>query len=379
MNIFKTFASLLFLVSFAFLCGCSQSNEDEVRKAKRFEALKVLPLDTILSRAYKFYEQFQATNDTLLRDSMNDYRDHFFARWKWSSDSLCKMVAPDDSLAAELREIYKVVMEFYTKYHYWLLRDKAQREFLEKKGWEENPDSMRAVREKQNSIKKAMIQDMRNDPVARKKRRKENKDSIRVAQEKKDSIENMAIMGIPIEEAASGLKENPNSMYESVYNSAYFVQATGVFYVDTSASDVNELDNIDRRRIKRDEWKKANVACLDRTPAGQQVLVINKEYGTLLNDFMKTNVHVSYRERYSDTFFLGKYPFWYPVISVVPHHWGDGFHFDSFPSILQAVFNKTHDTVMLNVMESFSSGGYYYLSKKNGKWKFVKYRYGWIM
>jgi len=65
-----------------FLCGCSQSNEDEVRKAKRFEALKGLPLDTVLTRAYKFYEQFQATGDTLSRDSMNDYRDHFFARWK---------------------------------------------------------------------------------------------------------------------------------------------------------------------------------------------------------------------------------------------------------------------------------------------------------
>ena len=43
-----------------FLFGCSRSNEDEVRKAKRFEALKGLPLDTVLTRAYKFYEQFQA-------------------------------------------------------------------------------------------------------------------------------------------------------------------------------------------------------------------------------------------------------------------------------------------------------------------------------
>ena len=47
---------LPFLLIALFLCGCSQSNEDEVRKAKRFEALKGLPLDTVLTRAYKFYE-----------------------------------------------------------------------------------------------------------------------------------------------------------------------------------------------------------------------------------------------------------------------------------------------------------------------------------
>ena len=73
---------LLFLVLAALLCGCSQSNEEGVKSAKRFEELKALPLDTVLSRAFAFYEQYQATNDTLLRDSMNDYKSHFFARWK---------------------------------------------------------------------------------------------------------------------------------------------------------------------------------------------------------------------------------------------------------------------------------------------------------
>ena len=323
-----------------FLGGCSQSNEDEVRKAKRFEALKGLPLDTVLTRAYKFYEQFQATGDTLLRDSMDDYRNHFFARWKLSTDSICATVPADDSLAAELRDIYEVVMEFYTKQAYWRTLEDAQRDSL----------LVRADR-----------------------------DSTRAIREKKDSIENMVIMDISIEEAVSGLRENPNSMYESAYNSAYFVQSIWAVYLDTSVSSMKDMDKIEWYSVKRDEWKKTNVACLSKTPAGQQVLVINKEYGTLLNDFMKTNIHVSRKERYSKKFLLGKSPFWYPIISVVPHHWGDGFHFDSFPSILQAVFNKTHDMVMLNVMESFSSGDYYYFSKSNGKWKFVKYRYGWMM
>ena len=118
------------IVFVALLCGCSQSNEDDVRSAKRFEELKALPLDTVLSRAFAFYEQFQATNDTLLRDSMDDYRNHFFARWKRSTDSLCGTIPADDSLAAELREIYKVAMEFYTKQAYWRTLEDAQRDSL---------------------------------------------------------------------------------------------------------------------------------------------------------------------------------------------------------------------------------------------------------
>ena len=69
---------LSILLMAMFLGGCSQSNEDEVRKAKRFEVLKGLPLDTVLTRAYKFYEQFQATGDTLLRDSMNRLQGSLF-------------------------------------------------------------------------------------------------------------------------------------------------------------------------------------------------------------------------------------------------------------------------------------------------------------
>ena len=362
-----------------FLCGCSQSNEDEVRKAKRFEALKGLPLDTVLSRAYKFYEQFQVTNDTLLRDSMNDYRDHFFARWKLSSDSLCKTVTPDDSLAAELREIYKVVLEFDAKRRYSYVRDREKRDSLQnalyemkKKGWEENPDSMRTVQEKQDSIKKAAIQDILDGLLARKKGRKENKDSIRAVRNQRDSVWSAEIWSIPLEDALTGLKKDSNS----VYNYIYFVQTMGVFYVDTSASDMNELDKIDRHIVKREAWKETKSACLSKTPMDQQVLVLNKEYESLLNNFMKANVHESRSERY--TLLPVKYPFWHPMISVVPHHSGDDFHFKSFPDMGTALFNKTHDMVILSVGESFNSGGYYYLAKKNGKWELVMYKHGWI-
>ena len=362
-----------------FLCGCSQTNEEDVQKAKRFEALKGLPLDTVLTRAYKFYERFQATGDTLLRDSMNDYRDHFFARWELSSDSLCGTVAPDDSLAAELRDIYEVVMTFDIKRKYRYVLDREKQDSLQnalyemrKKGWEENPDSMRAVVEKEDSIQKATFQNMLDGLLARKERRKEYEDSIRAVRNQRDSAWSAEIWAIPLEEALTGLKKDSNS----VYNYIYFVQTMEVFYVDTSASDMNELDKIDQHRIKRDAWKETKSACLNKTPMGQQILVLNKEYESLLNDFMKANVHESRQERY--TFLPIKYPFWYPMISVVPYHSGDDFYFESFPAIGRALFNKTHDMVILSVEESFNSGSYYYLVKKNGKWKLVMHKSGWV-
>ena len=362
-----------------FLCGCSQTNEDDVKRAIRFEALKGLPLDTVLSRAYKFYEQFQVTNDTLLRDSMDDYRDHFFARWELTSDSLCGTVPADDSLAADLREIYKVVITFDAKRKYRYILDREKQDSLQnalyemrKKGWEENPDSMRAVVEKEDSIQKAVFQNFLDGLRARKEGRKENKDSVRAVQNQRDSAWSAEIWAIPLEEAMAGLKKDSTN----VFNQIYFVQTMGVSYIDTSVSDMNELDKIDQHRIKRDAWKGTKSACLSKTPMGQQVLVLNKEYYSLLNNFMKANVHESRQERY--TFLPIKYPFWYPMISVVPHHSGDDFQFESFPNMGTALFNKTHDLVILSVEESFNSGSYYYLAKKNGKWELVMHKSGWV-
>ena len=356
MKILKTFWLFVFFVAL-FLCGCSPSNEDDVKRAKRFEALKGLPLDTVLSRAYKFYEQFQATGDTLLRDSMNDYRDHFFARWELTSDSLCGTVPADDSLAADLRDIYEVVLEFKAKRMYRYILDREKRDSLEN-----------TLNEKRKNAKPIDIADI----LADMKKWKENPDSIRTLHNQRDSVESAEIWAIPLEEAVSGLKKDSNN----VFNHIYFVQTMEVFYTDTSASDMNELDKIDQHRIERDAWKETKSACLNKTPMGQQILVLNKEYESLLNDFMKANVHESRQERY--TFLPIKYPFWYPMISVMPHHSGDDFHFESFPAMGRALFNKTHDMVILSVAESFHSGSYYYLVKKNGKWKLVMYKHGWV-
>ena len=356
---------LLVVALVALLCGCSESNEDDVRSAKRFEELKTLPLDTVLSRAFAFYEQYQATNDTLLRDSMDDYKSHFLARWKLSTDSLCGTIPADDSLAADLREIYKAVLEFDAKreYRYVFAREKSELQNKEQA-------------EKNDSLLKQKMDDWFKNFGKRREKMKENPDSVLAVIEKEnaereraDSIYAVEIRAIPLDEALMRLKEDSSSSY----NYAYLVQTLEVLYVDTAVTDMKELDI----RIKRNAWKEANAACMARSPVGQQSVVLNEEYDTLLNNFMKANVRESRQERY--TFRPNKYPFWSPMISVVPHHSGDDFHFNSFPVIHTAVFNKAHDMVKLNVMQSFNSGSYYYLTKRSGKWEVLRLRIGWVM
>lgn len=319
------------LLMAVFLGGCSQSNEDEVRKAKRFEELKGLPLDTVLLRAFKFYEQYQTTNDTLLRDSMNDYKSHFFARWKLSTDSLCGTIPADDSLAADLREINEAVSKYFFEYHikhmYWFMLDTAKRESL---------------LGKVDSTQKVEL----TAPGWRWDTREEDEATI---------------MGIPFEEALSVLKKDSTSVFKVVY----FIQTLQVHYVDTVAADMNALLKINPFGIKQSERKEAKSACMEKTPIGQQVLVLNKEYESLLNNFMKTKAR-------GDRRFL----MW--EIPVSPRFWEDDFFFHSYPTIVSAVFNKNHDMVTLNVSDGYGRGGFYYLSKRSGKWEVVRCRDGWI-
>lgn len=257
---------LPFLLMAMFLFGCSSekvpSNEGEERKAKRFEELKGLPLDTVLTRAYKFYEQFRATGDTLLRDSMDDYRGHFFARWELTSDSLCGTVAPDDSLAADLREINAAVMRY--------------------------------------------------------------------------------------------LVQQENRRAESIY----YAQLLQVNYKDASSSG-------------RMEKKKS--ACMKGTPMGQKVIALSEQYETILNKFMNANAQGGLREGFDV-----KKAFFLPLIVVRQKHRGNGYHFESFPAVVDITFNADHDKAEVAVRRSFYSGNYYELSKNDGKWEVVRQTSRWM-
>lgn len=364
----KSFVCVLVFLTIVLLCGCASEKVEpkaelktepmaasvatlEATEAEPAEPTRGLPADTLLYRAFRFYELFKASNSSEHRNSMNVHKNLFFARWRTSSDSICATIPADDSLAADLLAIYKAVLEFDAKRKYRDILDREERDIHE--------DTLNETRKIAKPIDPIDV-----DEVLK----RWNSDSMRTVRERADSIYAVKIRAIPLDEALNRLKEDSSS----IYNYAYFVQTLKVLYVDTAVADMKELDV----HIKRNAWKEANCACMGKSLAGQRRVVLNNEYNTLLNNFMKANVHESRQERY--TFRPNKYPFWYPMIPVVPHHSGDDYHFNSFPVMHTAVFNKAHDMVKLNVTESFNSGSYYYLSKRSGKWEVVRRRDGWV-
>ena len=364
---------LLAVALVALLCGCCSEKVEpkaelkaepmaasvatlEAAEAEPAEPTRGLPADTLLYRAFRFYELFKASNSSEHRNSMNVHKNLFFARWRTSSDSICATIPADDSLAADLRDIYKAVLEFDAKRKYRDILDREERDIHE--------DTLNETRKIAKPIDPIDV-----DEVFK----RWNSDSMRTVRERADSIYAVKIRAIPLDEALNRLSEDSSS----IYNYAYFVQTLEVLYVDTAVADMKELDKVNIFSIKREEWKEAKSACMGKSLAGQRRVVLNKEYNTLLNNFMKANVRESRSDRY--TIMPNKYPFWHPFINVIPEHWGDDYHFNSFPVIHNAVFNKAHDMVQLNVMQSFNSGSYYYLSKRSGKWEVVRRQDGWVM
>ena len=369
----KSFVCVLVFLTIVLLCGCASEKVEpkaelkaepmaapvatlEATEAEPAEPTRGLPADTLLYRAFRFYELFKASNSSEHRNSMNVHKNLFFARWRTSSDSICATIPADDSLAADLLAIYKAVLEFDAKCKYRDILDREERDTLE--------DTLNETRKNAKPIDPIDV-----DEVLK----RWNSDSMRTVRERADSIYALKIRAIPLDEALNRLEEDSSS----IYNYAYFVQTLEVLYVDTAVADMKELDKVNIFSIKREEWKEAKSACMGKSLAGQRRVVLNKEYNTLLNNFMKANVHESRQERY--TVKPNKYPFWHPFINVIPEHWGDDYHFSSFPVIDNAVFNKAHDMVQLNVKQSFNSGNYYYLSKRSGKWEVVRCRDGWVM
>ncbi len=123
-------------------------------------------------------------------------------------------------------------------------------------------------------------------------------------------------------------------------------------------------------------YKVANMACMDKNPMGQETLVLTQKYSTLLDAFM--GVSREHRSWFSSGSNL-KAAFLEPAISVWPEHWGNGFHYESFPANMSVVFNENRTLAILNVMSSFNGGGYYSLEKRDGVWKAIAYKRTWIM
>lgn len=275
----KSFVCVLVFLAIALLCGCSSEKVEpkaelkaepmaapvatlEAAEAEPAEPTRGLPADTLLFRAFAFYKQFNASNDSILLDSMIVYRNLFFARWRRATDSICAAVPADDSLAADLREINAAVMRY--------------------------------------------------------------------------------------------LVQQENRRAESIY----YAQLLQVNYKDASSSG-------------RMEKKKS--ACMKGTPMGQKVIALSEQYETILNKFMNANAQGGLREGFDV-----KKAFFLPLIEVQQKHRGNGYHFESFPAVVDITFNAGHDKAEVAVRRSFYSGSHYELSKNDGKWEVVRQTSRWM-
>ena len=205
----KSFVCVLMFLTIVLLCGCASEKVEpkaelktepmaapvatlEAAEAEPAEPTRGLPADTLLYRAFRFYELFKASNSSEHRNSMNVHKNLFFARWRTSSDSICATIPADDSLAADLRDIYKAVLEFDAKRKYRYVLDEEEREKREDDLWNDS-----ARREKVSKMMDAYFKAL-----------VENPDSMRVVEEKEraereraDSIYAVKIRAIPLDEA----------------------------------------------------------------------------------------------------------------------------------------------------------------------------------
>lgn len=157
----------------------------------------------------------------------------------------------------------------------------------------------------------------------------------------------------------------------------FFVVENQIAYFVKPAKTLKVLEAFaDSIQGESGSYKVANMACMDKNPMGQETLVLTQKYSTLLDAFM--GVSREHRSWFSSGSNL-KAAFLEPAISVWPEHWGNGFHYESFPAIMSVVFNENRTLAILNVMSSFNGGGYYSLEKRDGVWKAITYKRTWIM
>lgn len=283
--------------------------------AKKMRELKVDPVGSPLVKSYETFVVLQEAKDSSLIDSIRFLRRTFFEQWKHESDSICGTVGASDSMAFEIRSIYEAALRLDI---------------------EEEYDFELKMR-----------------------------DSLHY-EERKD---------VSFEKKVEYLRANINKGVMA----RFFVVENQVAYLVTPTKTLEELTTIVHSRSPfygGENRKVSNMACMEKNPMGQEMLVLTKKYSTLLDAFMGVSrEHQSWFSSGSNL----KAAFLKPAISVWPEHWGNGFHYESFPAIMSVVFNENRTLAILNVMACFNGGGFYSLEKRDGVWKAIAYKRTWIM
>lgn len=282
---------------------------------KKMRELKVDPVGSPLVKSYETFVVSQEAKDSSLIDSIRFLRRTFFEQWKHESDSICGTVDASDSMAFEIRSIYETALRF----------------------------RIESIYDFELKIRDSLHYEERRD--------------------------------VPFENKVEYFRSNNIDGL----GAHFFVVENQVTYLATPAKTLEDLTTIVLSRSPFNGGKKrkvVNMACMDKNPMGQETLVLTQKYSTLLDAFM--GVSREHRSWFSSGSNL-KAAFLEPAISVWPEHWGNGFHYESFPAIMSVVFNENCTLAILNVMSSFNGGGYYSLEKRDGVWKAIAYKCTWIM
>lgn len=284
---------------------------------KKMRELKVDPVGSPLVKSYEMFVALLETKDSSLIDSVRLSRRAFFERWKQESDSICGTVGASDSMAFEIRSIYEAALRLDIEEEY---------DFELKK-----------------------------------------RDSLHYEERKDVSFENK------VEYLRANINKGLMARFFAVENQ--------VAYLVTPAKTLEELTTIVHSRSPfygGENRKVSNMACMEKNPMGQEVLVLTEKYSFLLDAFMGVSrEHESWFPPHKESWL--KRTFLESAISVAGKHWGNGYHYESFPSIMSVVFNENRTLAILNVMSSYCTGGNFTLVKNAGIWKAVKSNASFIL
>ncbi|MCF0223295.1 MAG: hypothetical protein HUK20_03425 [Fibrobacter sp.] len=239
----------------------------------------------------------------------------------------------------------------------------SRRAFFE--GWKQKSDSLCKTLDTSNALAleiRAMYQAVLKKDV---------EDGYDYALRQMDSLHYDIRKDAPFEDKVKFMK----SITDSLNMSHFFVAKNKVHYQVTAAKNIKQLLKQDDIRAKSGEYKTVDMACMDSPPMEEETLILTDEYSTMLDAFMGVNGN---KENYHPERFL-KFFYLRAAIPVMYKHWGGGYHYNSFPIISSIFFNANYTQAVMNVMSSFSSGGYYTLEKKDGVWKAIESHATWIM
>lgn len=113
----------------------------------------------------------------------------------------------------------------------------------------------------------------------------------------------------------------------------------------------------------------------------KQVLVLTRKYEDILNEFLSKSDSGSKSKNDEADFPMEhmKRAFLMPAIEIATEHWGNGWHYITFPEVFSIQFNESFSNAIINFRSTWNSGGEAKYEKENGKWIQKEYNpHTWI-